>query len=104
MPDDVQSARWATADEKTKLVERVRTNDQGGGQKDFKRAQAWEAISDPFTWLLFMLAVCNTLVVGGLSTFNNLLVNKGFGFDVLTSQLLGIPLSCAAVLFYGLFA
>jgi hypothetical protein len=87
-----------------KFVERVRSNNQGSREKHFNKKQAVEAFTDPFTWLLFFLAVFNTLVVGGLGTFNNLLINQAFGFDVLTSQLLGIPLSVCAVCFYLLFA
>ncbi len=36
---------------------------------------------------------CQTLVVGGLNTFNSLLINKAFGFSVSVSQLLGLPLA-----------
>jgi hypothetical protein len=36
--------------------------------------------------------VCHsTLVVGGIGTFSNLLINSAFGFDVRQSQLLGMP-------------
>ena len=104
LPDTPMEARWATHEEKIKFVERVRSNNQGSREKHFNKKQAIEAFTDPFTWLLFFLAVFNTLVVGGLGTFNNLLINQAFGFDVLTSQLLGIPLSVCAVCFYLLFA
>jgi hypothetical protein len=97
-------ARWATHEEKVQFVERVRSNNQGSRETHFNKKQAIEAFTDPFTWLLFFLAVFNTLVVGGLGTFNNLLISQAFGFDVLTSQLLGIPLSVGAVCFYLLFA
>lgn len=39
-----------------------------------------------------------------VNTFNSLLINKGFGFSVLTSQLLGIPLAADTVLLYFLMA
>jgi hypothetical protein len=39
-----------------------------------------------------------------VNTFNSLLINKGFGFSVLTSQLLGIPLAVDTVLLYFLMA
>jgi len=104
LPDTPMDARWATHEEKVQFVERVRSNNQGSREKHFNKNQAIEAFTDPFTWLLFFLAVFNTLVVGGLGTFNNLLINQAFGFDVLTSQLLGIPLSVGAVCFYLLFA
>jgi hypothetical protein len=82
MPDSPTRARWATEDEKVKFVERVRSNDQGIKQKVWKTDQAVEAVRDPYTYLLFALAFFNTLVVGGINTFNSLLINKAFGFDV----------------------
>jgi len=44
------------------------------------------------------------MIVGGLSKFNSLLINRAFGFDVLTSQLLKIPMSLCGVMFYMLMA
>lgn len=41
-----------------------------------------------------------TLVNGGLYTFNSLLINKAFGFDAATAQLLGIPLAVFTILLY----
>jgi hypothetical protein len=38
-------------------VERVRSNDQGIKQKTWKKDQAIEALTDPYLWLLFTLAV-----------------------------------------------
>jgi hypothetical protein len=40
------------------------------------------------------------MIVGGIGKFNSLLINRAFGFDVLTSQLLKIPLSFIGVAFY----
>lgn len=60
-----------------KFVERVRRNDQGIKNKVFKRDQMVEAFRDPYTWLLFSLLLFQTLVVGGVNTFNNLLINQG---------------------------
>lgn len=68
LPDSPTKARFLTEDEKRKFVERVRRNDQGLKQKTFKRHQAMEAIRDPLSWMLFYLAVNQTLVVGGQSS------------------------------------
>jgi hypothetical protein len=70
LPDSPTSVKWADAELKTKLVERVRANDQGLKQKKFRKDQAWEAAKDPYTYCLFGLALCQTLVVGGLGKFN----------------------------------
>ncbi len=113
-------ARWATADEKTKFVERVRVNEQGLKQKKFRPEQAWEAARDPLTYLLFFMYFSQSAVVGGLNTFNQLLINQAFGFDVsndlahplrclpsqqtLTALLVSIPLNLFQVCLYFLAA
>ena len=102
LPDSPVQARWATPEEKVKYVERVRTNDQGIKQKVFRREQALEVFRDPLPWLLFMMIFCETLVVGGLNTFNSLLINKAFGFSVSNSQLLGLPLAVFQGILYVL--
>jgi len=102
LPDSPVQAKWATADEKVKYVERVRRNDQGLKQKVWRQEQAMEVLRDPLPWLLFMMIFCETLVVGGLNTFNSLLINKAFGFSVSDSQLLGLPLAVFQGLLYVL--
>ncbi|WWC58155.1 uncharacterized protein I303_100690 [Kwoniella dejecticola CBS 10117] len=104
LPDSPTRARWLTEEEKSRYVERVRSNNQGIKHKEFKTAQIWEAIRDPYTYLLFLLAFCNTLVVGGINTFNAILINQAFGFSVLDSQLLSIPLGAMVVVTYFLQA
>lgn len=83
-------------------LERVRRNDQGIKQKDWKTDQALEILTDPIPWLAFTLMFVQTLVVGGLNTFNNLLITKAFGFSVSEAQLLGMPLAAFQVLLYFL--
>ncbi|KZO90461.1 MFS general substrate transporter, partial [Calocera viscosa TUFC12733] len=80
MPDSPTRARWASEEEKVKLVERVRSNNQGLKHKVFSKAQVVEAFTDPYSYLLFALALFNTLIVGGINTFSNLLINQAFGF------------------------
>jgi hypothetical protein len=104
LPDSPTKARWASEDDKTKYVERVRVNDQGIKQKQWKSDQAIEAFKDPMTYLLFLLPAFSTLVVGGLGTFNNLLINRAFGFTVAESQLLSIPLAAVTVALFYLMA
>lgn len=82
MPDTPAQAKWATDDEKTKFIERVRINNQGIKQKKWKNDQAKEALIDPLTYLLFFMMFAQALVVGGLNTFNSILINSAFGFDV----------------------
>jgi len=101
LPDSPAKARWADSEERTRLIERVRPNNQGIRQKEWKRHQIIEALLDPFTWLMFLLAFFNTLVVGGIGKFSSLLINQAFGFDTLQALLLGIPQSVFTIaLFY----
>lgn len=100
LPDTPVQARWATSDEKVKFVERVRTNDQGIKQKKWRSEQAWESIKDPLPWLLFLMMLFQTLVVGGVNTFNSLLINQAFGFSTSQSQLLSLPLNVFQVILY----
>lgn len=102
LPDSPTKARWATEEEKVKFVERVRENDQGIQAKRWKTDQVKEVFRDPLAWLLIAMILTQTMVNGGLYTFNSLLINKAFGFDAATAQLLGIPLAVFTVLLYFL--
>ncbi len=102
LPDSPVQARWASPEDKVKFVERVRQNDQGIKQKIWRPEQAKEVLRDPLPFLLFFMMLFQTLVVGGLNTFNSLLINNAFGFSVSTSQLLGIPLAAFQVCLYFL--
>jgi hypothetical protein len=100
LPDSPTKARWATEEEKVKFVERVRDNDQGIQAKRWKVEQVKEALTDPLSWLLVVMILFQTLVNGGIYTFNALLINRAFGFDPATAQLLGIPLNAFTVILY----
>jgi hypothetical protein len=67
LPDSPTRARWASEDYKVKLVERIRQNDQGIKQKAFKWSQFWEAVKDPFTYLLFLHAFLWSIPNGGVN-------------------------------------
>lgn len=49
-------------------------------------------------------AANQTQVVGGLNTFNALLINEAFGFNVTDAQLLSIPIGVLIVITYQLIA
>ena len=75
--------------EKRLMVERVRANDTGIQNKQYKRYQAVEALMDPVVWLYVLLQLSSTLVIGGLGVFSNIII-KSFGFTTLQTQLLNI--------------
>ncbi|KAK6909677.1 hypothetical protein L486_00676 [Kwoniella mangroviensis CBS 10435] len=102
LPDTPVQARWATKEEKVKYVERVRTNDQGIQQKVWRSDQAREVLRDPLPWLLFGMMFIQSTVVGGLNTFNNLLIKNAFGFTTSQALLLALPLAVFQVILYFL--
>ncbi|KAJ6093975.1 hypothetical protein N7467_002820 [Penicillium canescens] len=89
LPDSPISARCFTEDEKRLMIERVRHNETGIENKEYKKYQIIEAIKDPLVWCCVMLILVANLVIGGLGVFSNLIIQK-FGFSLLQTQLLNI--------------
>lgn len=50
MPDNQLNARFLTPKERLMAVERIRINQQGVGNRYWKRYQFMEALTDPMTW------------------------------------------------------
>jgi hypothetical protein len=71
------------------MIERVRHNETGIENKEYKKYQIIEAIKDPLVWCCVMLILVANLVIGGLGVFSNLIIQK-FGFSLLQTQLLNI--------------
>ncbi|OLN96436.1 putative transporter C417.10-like protein 1 [Colletotrichum chlorophyti] len=91
MPDSPMRAKCFSEDVKKEMVERVRDNQTGIQNKQFKREQAIEALKDPQVWGYSLIALCTTLPTSGLGAFANIII-KGFGFDTLQTQLLAMVL------------
>lgn len=58
--------------------------------KTFKRYQLVEALTDPKTWLFFLLTVLGNTPNGGISNFGTIII-KGFGFSTLVTALMQVP-------------
>jgi hypothetical protein len=82
-------AKCYTEEEKRLMIERVRHNETGIQNKEYKKYQIIEAISDPFVWCCVLLITVGNLVIGGLGVFSNLIIRE-FGFTLLQTQLLNI--------------
>ncbi len=105
LPSSPVSAKWTSAEDVSALSQRTGTDHHHHAKdRKWKHDQFIEAITDPVTWLLFALLVLQCVVTGGLGTFSSLLIHRGFGFDVFSSQLLGLPLSGFAISLYFLVA
>ncbi|KAI3482461.1 hypothetical protein L1887_54884 [Cichorium endivia] len=97
LPDSPMSAKCFTEDDKRLMVERVRENETGIQNRQFKRHQVLEALTDPFAWCLFGLIVTANLVIGGLGVFSNLIISQ-FGFSYLQTQLLNIAQGAVTII------
>jgi hypothetical protein len=82
-------AKCFSEDDKRLMIERVRANDTGIQNKQFKKYQMLEALTDPIVWLYVLLQLSSTLIIGGLGVFSNIII-KSFGFTTLQTQLLNI--------------
>ncbi|KAJ5893221.1 hypothetical protein N7495_004912 [Penicillium taxi] len=89
LPDSPLSAKCFPEEDKLLMIERVRNNETGIENKEFKRYQVLEAIQDPLVWCLVILIFVANLVIGGLGVFSNLIIEE-FGFSLLQTDLLNI--------------
>jgi hypothetical protein len=91
MPDSPMRAKCFSEDDKRLMVERVRANQTGIQNKNFRKEQMWEGLADPQTWCYCGIAICTTLPTSGLGAFANIIIT-GFMFTVLQTQLLAMVL------------
>ncbi|KAF8608268.1 MFS general substrate transporter [Ceratobasidium sp. AG-I] len=89
LPDSPMRAKCFTPEDRLLMVERVRKNETGIQNKEFKRYQAIEALTDIKTWCFYIISFTNALPTGGLGAFSNLIL-KSFGFTTLQIDLLAI--------------
>ncbi|KAJ5635895.1 uncharacterized protein N7484_009208 [Penicillium longicatenatum] len=83
------NARWLTEEEKRIALDRVRCNKTGTEVWQFSWPQLREALLDIRLYLMFFMLVATGMPNGGLTAFGPTIVS-GFGYDVPTSQLLGM--------------
>ncbi|EPE03449.1 mfs allantoate [Ophiostoma piceae UAMH 11346] len=90
MPDSQLNARFLTPHEQVMAIERIRVNQQGIGNKHFKKYQFIEALTDPVVWAICFFAIVTNIPNGGITNyFSQLIVS--FGFTSQQSLLLGTP-------------
>lgn len=87
LPDGSHNGKMFTEYERTVLVWRVTKNRTGVKHSNFQLYQVKEALLDPKTYLLLLIAACLGMLNGSVSNFGGTLV-KGFGFDGLKASLL----------------
>ena len=90
LADDFEHARFLNEEDKALMRIRAEINARYNGTPEFNWADVKRAVLDPklylSSWNQFMADICSF----GLSSFLPLII-KSFGFDVVTTQLLTIP-------------
>lgn len=97
LPDSPMSAKCFNEAEKQLLVERLRHNETGIQNKEYKTYQIVEALTDPFVWCCVFLIIVANLVIGGLGVFSNLIISA-FGFSLLDTDLLNIAQGAVTII------
>ena len=105
VPDSQLKARWLNESDRILAVARVRDNQQGIGNKHFKRYQFIEAFKDPQVWAFVFYAIASNIPNGGITNFFSQLI-VSFGYTPTKALLLGTPAGAVEVvtlLFCGWF-
>jgi hypothetical protein len=97
MPDSPMRAKCFSEEDKKLMIERVRSNQTGVQNRQFRKEQVVEALTDPQTYCYCLIAICTTLPTSGLGAFANIII-KGFNFTILQTQLLAMVLGAYIVL------
>ncbi|SCV06239.1 LANO_0H25158g1_1 [Lachancea nothofagi CBS 11611] len=103
IPDVPSKAWWLTKEEKLYVVERIRSNKQGYGNRHIKWEQIFEALRDPRLYLYFFLQVAVAIPNGGFSNFSAQMI-AGLGYSKGKALLMGMPtsgISFVALVFFG---
>ena len=79
LPDSPVTAPFLTPSQRKMAVERLRENQTGIENKNFKLHQLIEAFTDLKVLFFFMIALLQAIVNGGITNFGTLIV-KGFGY------------------------
>ncbi|ETN45003.1 uncharacterized protein HMPREF1541_09879 [Cyphellophora europaea CBS 101466] len=96
VPDNQLKARWLSESDRILAVARVRGNQQGIGNKHFKRYQFIEAFTDPMVWALVFYSFTANIPNGGITNFFSQLI-VSFGYTPVESLLLGTPAGAVQV-------
>ncbi|KAJ7179842.1 major facilitator superfamily domain-containing protein [Mycena crocata] len=98
LPDSPMRATCWSPEDRLLIAERVRKNETGIQNREFKMHQAWEAFKDPTVWIITLISFTNALPTGGLGAFSNLIL-VAFGFTTLQTYLLAIAQGSIIMIF-----
>ncbi|KAJ4319427.1 hypothetical protein N0V94_003931 [Neodidymelliopsis sp. IMI 364377] len=97
LPNNIMTAKNFTTEEKALLIARAAKNRTGVYNRKIKLSQVWEALTDPQILILFLYALLNEVINGGISNFGKLIIKDVAGGDPLKTTLYGIPQGIAQV-------
>lgn len=98
LPDSISKAKFLTPEERQWAIDRVVIAGTGNTEKaPWKWDQMVECLSDPKTWLIWIIALLCQIPNGGTQNFANLVITS-FGFSSLESTLINIPYSVITVI------
>jgi predicted MFS family arabinose efflux permease len=95
LPDNPMSSRL-TPSEKVWAITRLRENQTGIENTQFKPYQVLECFTDPQTWLLSLITISSNVPNGAVSSYQATLI-KSFGFDSKTTALLQLPSGAVSI-------
>ncbi|ETS84343.1 hypothetical protein PFICI_02368 [Pestalotiopsis fici W106-1] len=87
LPDNPVQSKFTTEKEKFIAIDRLRADQVGVENKQWKWGQFWEAMLDIKTWILFILNVLINIPNGGLGNFTPLII-AGLGYSSRIASLL----------------
>ncbi|KAG6029376.1 hypothetical protein E4U19_000984 [Claviceps sp. Clav32 group G5] len=89
-------ARGFTDEEQRLLLERMKRNNAGGENRQFKAYQLREALLDYHFWGIMILSTTTCTGSGVVGAFGSIMF-KAMGFDIFASMLLNLPIGALAV-------
>ena len=104
IPDLPVKAWFLNKTEKKQVVLRIKSNQQGFGNKHFKLHQLKEALLDINTWIFFFWAIAANIPNGALTNFGNILLSDTFGYSATKSMLMNMPNGAVEIVGCILFA
>ncbi|KAJ6783806.1 hypothetical protein PWT90_02922 [Aphanocladium album] len=90
LDNDIPSARFLTEEEKVQAIERLRANQTGTGNREFKWKHLLEAALEPKSYIWIAMAMLLNIGASVANTFGPLIIN-GLHYDKYTASLLNMP-------------
>lgn len=90
LPDTPAQAWFLSKQEKLEVVERIRDNKQGFGNRHFKWEQFREVFVDVRTYIMFIYVVAANIPNGSITNFSTILI-KGMNYSTSETLLLNMP-------------